>query len=388
MKKTLLASALAIGFAGVAPAQAQTSTSVTLYGILDTAVNHIQYKNKRTGVKAKRSGLTESVERGNRWGLRGSEDLGGGTKALFTLESGFGILTGSSAQGGRLFGRQAWLGVANDDWGQIAFGRQYNMAVQFQIGYIALPWSDSYEAANSGATFTSLRTLRYDNMISYKSPVISGFQFGAGYSFRWNNGQTFKTDGTPDGNTKVLTLGMAYRNGPLRLAATYDHADLAKDFILPAGATGKDIKAWVLGGSYDFGVATLHLGYGQDRNGVFATRGVFPNPATPTPPSFSRYFALTPFANADSYKTNNYSVGFGAPLGNDNNIAAVWQSSRLGSGAFRDARDRSSQNRYSVVYTQKLSKRTQLFALATHGTGYAFDDVTVNQVLVGLGHTF
>jgi len=388
MKKTLLATALAVGFAGVAPTQAQTSTSVTLYGILDTAVSHIQYKNKRTGVKIRRSGATESVERGNRWGLRGSEDLGGGSKALFTLESGFGILTGNSAQGNRLFGRQAWLGIANDDWGQVAFGRQYNMAVQFQIGYIALPWSDAHEAANSGATFTSLRTLRYDNMISYKSPVISGFQFGAGYSFNWDGSQAYKVDSQPDGNTKVITLGMAYRNGPLRLAATYDHANLHKNFIQPVGATGKDVKAWVLGGSYDFGPVTLHLGYGQDRNGVFATRGAALGASGIPTTSFSRYAALTPFANADSYKTNNYSVGFGVPLGNDNRIEAAWQSSRLGSGAFKDARDKSSQDRYSVVYTQKLSKRTQLFAVATHGTGYAFDNVTVNQVLVGLGHTF
>ncbi|PMY01052.1 porin, partial [Pseudomonas sp. GW460-13] len=62
---------------------------------------------------------------GSRWGLRGVEDLGSGLKALFVLESGFGLDDGKSQQGGRLFGRQAYVGLESDQVGRVTFGRQY-----------------------------------------------------------------------------------------------------------------------------------------------------------------------------------------------------------------------------------------------------------------------
>ncbi|MCS6766965.1 MAG: porin [Candidatus Protistobacter heckmanni] len=63
---------------------------------------------------------------GSRFGPRGSEDLGGGTKAIFTLESGFNLGSGASEQGGRLFGRQAFVGVDSRS-GALTLGRQYNL---------------------------------------------------------------------------------------------------------------------------------------------------------------------------------------------------------------------------------------------------------------------
>src|SRR3546814_6924627 len=126
MKKTLLAAALLAGFAGVA----QAETSVTLYGIIDTGIGY----NKISGagdLNGSRVGMINGVQNGSRWGLRGTEDLGDGLQAVFQLESGFDSGNGKSAQGGRLFGRQATIGLQSDSWGRLDFGRQTNIASKY-----------------------------------------------------------------------------------------------------------------------------------------------------------------------------------------------------------------------------------------------------------------
>jgi len=65
-----------------------------------------------------------------------------------------------------------------------------------------------------------------------------------------------------------------------------------------------------------------------------------------------------------------------------------WQSSRLSSGDFKDGAEKDSQNLYSLGYTYDLSKRTNLYAVGTYGTGYAFTDTKVTQAIVGLRHRF
>jgi predicted porin len=115
--------------------QAQTATSVTLYGIIDTT---IRYSNNNAGDK-NLAELTDGYFNGSRWGIRGNEDLGGGLTALFVLESGFDPSTGVSSQGtstanygqqstggqGRLFGRTAIVGLEKDKIGRLTLGRQF-----------------------------------------------------------------------------------------------------------------------------------------------------------------------------------------------------------------------------------------------------------------------
>ena len=75
--------------------------------------------------------MINGVQNGSRWGLRGSEDLGDGLRAVFTLESGFDSGNGKPGQSSRLFGRQATIGLASDSWGQLDFGRQTNIASKY-----------------------------------------------------------------------------------------------------------------------------------------------------------------------------------------------------------------------------------------------------------------
>lgn len=376
MKKTLLAAALAVGFAGVA----QAETSVTLYGVVDTGVGYTRFKHD-DGPKATRTGLYDGVQAGNRWGLRGSEDLGNGLRAIFQLESGFTLSDGESAQGGKLFGREASLGLQSDAWGTLKFGRQTNFASQW-LGGIASPFGDAYAEAHIGNTFTSMSTVRADNVISYATPNFSGFQFGVGYSFNASGSQGWEFDGVgfdpDDRNAKLITTALVYANGPLAVGLSYDR--------LKADEWDESVKAWNLAGSYDFEVVKLHLGFGQERDGTFSRRGV----------NFGTYdfgsgnVALDlrwPLNIGNDYKANNYSVGLSAPVG-AGKLMVGWQSSRLGSGDFKDAAEKNSQNLYSIGYNYPLSKRTAVYAVGTYGTGYAFTDTKVSQAIVGLNHRF
>src|SRR5690625_3308645 len=228
MKKTLLAAALMVGFAGVA----QAETSVTLYGVVDGGVGYQRLKTEADAgnAKATRSGLLSGVQRGNRWGVRGSEDLGNGLRAIFQLESGFDINTGESAQGGRLFGREAHFGLAGDSWGQLTFGRQTTVSSQY-IPSIGSPFGASFMQANFGATFSAVNTTRYDNMIQYQTPSFSGFQAGLGYSFNADGPQapTLKSGGVKTKlNNKAWTAALRYANGPIAAGLSYDQSKADK----------------------------------------------------------------------------------------------------------------------------------------------------------------
>jgi predicted porin len=113
----------------------------------------------------------------SRWGLRGNEDLGGGYSAVFTLESGFNTRAGDSGQGGRLFGRQAFVGIKSP-YGTVSFGRQYTMT------YLALMGADLIgpDIYGLGSLDAYVPNARADNSVSYLGSY-AGVTLGANYSF-------------------------------------------------------------------------------------------------------------------------------------------------------------------------------------------------------------
>src|ERR1700739_2517468 len=121
MKKSLVALAALGAFACGAHAQ----SSVTLYGIVDEGFNI----NTNAGGKHLYN-LSSGVLQGSRWGLRGTEDLGGGLSAIFVLENGFDVNTGKLGQGGLMFGRQAYVGLSSR-YGTVTLGRQYDSVVDY-----------------------------------------------------------------------------------------------------------------------------------------------------------------------------------------------------------------------------------------------------------------
>lgn len=166
-------SLLSLAAFGLACAGAQAQSNVTIYGITDLAVEHLS--NVGGGSLTRVPGLTGSVP--SRLGFRSSEDLGGGLRALATLEMGIGLDNGTPNQGGRAFGRQSFVGIAAP-WGTVTLGRQYTM----------LFWSTTDSDIlgphmfGSGSLDNYLPNARTDNAIAYRAN-FGGLNLGATYSF-------------------------------------------------------------------------------------------------------------------------------------------------------------------------------------------------------------
>lgn len=179
MKKwTLIATAAACASAalcGAANAQQAPSSSVTLYGTVDAAVEHLTNAGSNGATLTRMPGWTGGSAP-SRLGFRGSEDLGGGLRAIFTLEEGFGVDSGALNQGGRAFGRQAFVGISAP-WGTLTLGRQYSMLFWSQLDADILGPS----MFGSGSLDSYLPNARVDNAIAYRG-TFSGVTLGATYS--------------------------------------------------------------------------------------------------------------------------------------------------------------------------------------------------------------
>lgn len=368
MKKTLLAAALLAGFAGVA----QAETSVTLYGIIDTGLGYNKISGGTDAQNGSKFGMINGVQNGSRWGLRGSEDLGDGLRAVFQLESGFDSGNGTSAQGGRLFGRQATIGLASDSWGQVDFGRQTNIASKY-FGSID-PFGAGFGQANIGLGLSAANTVRYDNMVMYQTPSFSGFQFGVGYSFNANDTNTAQTGFRTADNTRAITTGLRYVNGPLNVALSYDQLNASNK--LTQGQVDATPRQYTIGGSYDFEVVKLALAYARTTDGWFGSQDVKTSAG-------SIGFGTNAFA--DGFKANSYLVGLSAPIGGASKLFGSWQ--RVSASNDKLTGDDATMNVFSLGYTYDLSKRTNLYAYGSYAKNYAFlDGVKSTAVGVGLRH--
>ncbi len=152
-----------------------SAQSVTLYGVVDTGVEYVNNIGADKHGVVRMPNITGTVP--SRWGLRGTEDLGGGLKSVFVLESGFAPDAGTSGQGGRLFGRQALVGLSGN-WGQVALGRQYTMLFWAMLDPDIL----GPQVYGTGSLDSYIPNARADNAISYKG-TFGGLTVGATYSF-------------------------------------------------------------------------------------------------------------------------------------------------------------------------------------------------------------
>lgn len=204
--KTALA--LLASLTGTAYAQ----SSVTLYGIIDAGVNYISNDGGKSNYT-----MTTGVVQGNRFGFRGVEDLGGGWTASFVLENGFLAQTGTLAQGGRLFGRQAWVAIGSPSAGTLSFGRQYDMSVMF----VNPMTRNTYDGlAHPFDNDNLIASYRINNSVRYMSPVLHGFQAGVLYGF---SNSTNDGSGGGFGVNRVWSVGAIYSGGGLTVASGWLH---------------------------------------------------------------------------------------------------------------------------------------------------------------------
>lgn len=290
-----------------------------------------------------------------------------------SLEAGFNNQTGNSEQSGRLFGRQATVGLSSSAWGKLEFGHQTNMASKYMADIS--PFGTDYGMAGIGSTFGATKSLRLDNMVMYQSPDFSGFRFGLGYSF---NADTTKGDNfSTSDNPRVVTAGAKYASGPLTLVATYDR--LSPNHAATNGES-QSVQEYALGGMYDFEVVKLHAAWGQTFDGWFSGYSMGTNP------SFAGYSKLPSLAYKDGAKVDSLMLGATVPLGKTK-VFGSWQradpkNDKLTGGD-------KTYNIFALGATYDLSKRTNLYAYAAYGDNYAFhDEVRNTAVAVGLRHRF
>jgi predicted porin len=210
MKRVVLASAASL--VAASPAFVHAQSAVTLYGLVDAGIT---YTNNQKG--ASNIQQTSGKLSGSRWGLRGVEDLGDGLKTVFTLESGFRPNDGTSAQGGRLFGRQAFVGVQKTGIGTVTLGRQYEPVTDLVSQYAGSGfWSPS---THIGDNDNLNQTFRVNNAVKFRSDTIAGLTVDGLYAF---SNQANSGNGTGFGNNRAWGVAANYVYGAFSIGGGYN----------------------------------------------------------------------------------------------------------------------------------------------------------------------
>ncbi|CAB3780516.1 porin [Pararobbsia alpina] len=382
MKKSLITLAVL----GTAATAAQAQSSVTLYGLIDAGVTYVNSTKTATGghsLVAMQDGATAGLS-GSRWGVRGQEDLGGGSSAIFVLESGFSYNTGASGQGGALFGRQAFVGLSNTTYGVVTLGRQYDTGVDLLQPLAAYgTWGNLTSHAGDIDNIGNLN--RINNAVKYTSATYSGFKVTGMYSLGGVAGDVTRNS--------LYSLGASYAMGPVKLAADYLYAKDPNSgfFAMNPGqvstvnnfgsthtaysgfstAGGEQIIA--AGGNYVFGPATLGLIYSNVR---FNNLGGNPNGTTNTFQNGADASFNDVEANVKYQFTPALIGGFSYNYTKGNSITTV---SGIETGA--------TYNQFNLGVDYLLSKRTDVYLLGIYQHASGVDSTGQRAVAAITGET-
>nr|WP_240647957.1 porin [Pararobbsia silviterrae] len=305
---------------------AARADDVELYGLVD------MFTGSQTAPGGNRAWVSESGAMSTSyWGMKGSEDLGGGLQAVFALEGFFLANTGAAGRftGDDFFARNSYVGVVSPTWGTVTVGRLTTEA--FLSTIIFNPFVDSFTFSPIVLhTFIGVNgqgligDSGWNNAVQYQSTSFGGFSANAMFSFG---------DST-DFSQHKWSAGASYYHGPLGATVVYQdvkYNNVADD--LTPGMTGQN--AVQAGVSYDFGVVKL---YGQ-------------------------YMFVNNSINTGNLKVNTGSGGFSVPLGGGAILADYAYSKSNGAAT-------QSRSTFAVGYDYHLSKRTDVYA------AYLYDKVT------------
>ncbi|NMM11760.1 MAG: porin [Polaromonas sp.] len=373
MNKSLIALAV-LAASGVASAQ----STVTLYGIADVWFGSLESPST-TGLKQTMIGSGGVDE--SRFGLKGSEDLGGGLKANFVLEQGFQIDTGAQsvsgtaevkaaaavpagpgvvakpavlaapATPGQMFSRQAYVGFSGG-FGQVRLGKTYtpfdDVSVTTNPGFNSALSPNNHVWLSTAYNGTSGYNANPANTVYYATPSLSGFSGAVSYSLGEN-----KTTAVSAG--KVVSANVKYEGGPLYAGLAYQ--------IEKADGAATTAKFTRLNASYDFGVAKLLAGYGHVTD-------------------------LVQVGLAAGNKTTEYQVGADFPVSPALTLSGGYahsKSTNLGVGNADITR-----SGYGLAAAYSLSKRTFLYGgvQSSKQTQATVADVKGNLYGVGIHHAF
>lgn len=379
---------IAVAVLGACVAGSAFAANVDVYGRIDTGLSYVHYDETGLSDAKDTLSLDSGMSSGNRWGLKGSEDLGNGYQVGFVLESGFDADTGAMSKDG-LFNREATLRVSGP-FGSIYAGRMGRIgsdagSVGFYAGSVS-PFGSGWGKMAGHFAVTANYDSRYNNALAYVSPKVGPVTVYAQYTM----GNATENE---SGDDRLFSLGAQADFGALQVLGLVEY--LNKKSV--AGTTQYDDSQYDdsytinLGGSYDFSVAKVFLA-GQ----YFK--------AAPNYAGMKANYAKDPSVLNNEWRWSfdgfGVNVGATAPIGAGEFLVSAGYGKGDVNYDTKDAKISADAYIIQVGYTYPFSKRTNLYAGAgymqtsmedgiTNTDGTTSDkDFKTTQVMFGLLHKF
>ena len=377
---------IAVAVLGACVAGSAFAANVDVYGRIDTGLSYVHYDETGLSDAKDTLSLDSGMSSGNRWGLKGSEDLGNGYQVGFVLESGFDADTGALGAGG-IFGREATLRVSGP-FGSIYAGRMGRIgsdagSVGFYAGSVS-PFGSGWGKMAGHFAVTANYDSRYNNALAYVSPKVGPVTVYAQYTM----GNATENE---SGDDRLFSLGAQADFGALQVLGLVEYLNKKSiaDTTVYDDSQYDDSYTINLGGSYDFGVAKVFLA-GQYFKAAPDYAGMKAN-----------YADEIGKGNEWRYSFDGFGVNVGAtaPIG----AGEFLVSAGYGKGDLnydtKDAKRSADAYIIQVGYTYPFSKRTNLYAGAgymqtsmedgiTTGNTTSDKDFKTTQVMFGLLHKF
>lgn len=379
---------IAVAVLGACVAGSAFAANVDVYGRIDTGLSYVHYDETGLSDAKDTLSLDSGISSGNRWGLKGSEDLGNGYQVGFVLEGGFDADTGALGAGG-IFAREATLRVSGP-FGSIYAGRMGRIgsdagSVGFYAGSVS-PFGSGWGKMAGHFAVTANYDSRYNNALAYVSPKVGPVTVYAQYTM----GTATENE---SGDDRLFSLGAQADFGALQVLGLVEY--LNKKSV--AGTTVYDDSQYDdsytinLGGSYDFSVAKVFLA-GQ----YFK--------AAPNYAGMKANYAEDPHVLNNEWRWSfdgfGVNVGATAPIGAGEFLVSAGYGKGDVNYNTQDAKISADAYIIQVGYTYPFSKRTNLYA----GAGYmqtsmedgftntdnttSDKDFKTTQVMFGLLHKF
>lgn len=309
---------IALAVAGLVSAPAFAQSNVQIYGVMDLGFRHLsgtESQGAHPGLKSK-SGIDSSGLSTSRLGFRGTEDLGNGLKAFFTIESQLNPDYDSRTTSAR----QSFLGLEGG-FGRVWLGRDFNPSRNLVAGL------DPFGATGIGSGQNLFaQTSRYDNAVMYRTPNFGGLTVALAYTNNVAGDEVDELRGAgQDRNSKGYSITPIYKNGPLTAGVGYEkYSGGSND-----GGANIDTKRWNIGGGYDFGIVDLRLAYGQTKD------------------------------NEANNKRKSWMLGGVIPVSERGKVLASYVQTKLDVSGGADQKAKQ----YAMGYQHDLSKRTAVYGI-------------------------
>ncbi|CAG9275166.1 Outer membrane protein (Porin) [Paraburkholderia unamae] len=358
MKKKLMSNGLVLGAGTTIALSAIAQSSVTVYGSIDTG---LAYASSQTALGSTSNGrsvfaMSQGVWNASKFGFLGTEDLTGGMKAIFRLESGINSANGGQQYANAMFGRAAYVGLTQNTFGTLTLGRQYAAYYQALSHYSHTAILTGYFGAHPGDLDGFDTGYRANNTVLYQSPSLFGLTAYVSYS----------VGGVPgsfnDGSTWAGAL--QYEIGPIGIATAFQKTNNSNSNGGPWGAAST-----MSNNGAQLGVSAVTNGYQTARaQQRYAVDGVY---------RFNSAFDVSIAYSNVQYIPGPQSAFTDTATFNTGGVVLHWKPMPqvdLGAGYSYTRATRANGITSSASYQQfnlsqyySLSKRTGLYLLEAYG---------------------